>query len=179
MTAFYQFRKANQSDVEAIWRILRQAIERRRQDGSHQWQDGYPNPEVIEKDILRGHGYVLLDEDRLVAYTAIMTNNEPAYDTIDGKWLTAGTDFLVLHRIAVENNYLGQGIAKRIFGEAEKIACSMGIASIRVDTNFDNQAMLHVVAKLGYAYCGEVILRGGARKAFEKVLSCQKQSSTV
>jgi hypothetical protein len=27
--------------------ILQQAIARRKADGSNQWQDGYPNPEVI------------------------------------------------------------------------------------------------------------------------------------
>ncbi|MBP1616888.1 MAG: Acetyltransferase family [Bacteroidetes bacterium] len=174
MTTPYEFRKANQMDVESIWRILQQAIERRRLDGSEQWQDGYPNPEVVEKDISKDHGYLLLDGDKVVAYAAIMVNNEPAYDTIIGKWLTTGSDFLVLHRVAVENNYLGQGIAKLIFNKAEKMACHKGIHSIRVDTNFDNQPMLHLMNKLGYTYCGEVFLRSGSRKAFEKVLSSQK-----
>jgi hypothetical protein len=39
-----------------------------------------------------------------------------------------------------------------------------------VDTNFDNAAMLHILKKLGYTYCGEVYLAGGERKAFEKLL---------
>lgn len=174
MTTPYEFRKANLTDTKVIWRILQQAIERRRMDGSDQWQDGYPNPEVVEADILKGHGYLLLDEGNPVAYAAIMVNNEPAYDRIDGEWLTTESDFLVLHRIAVENNYLRKGVAKLIFNETEKTARLKGIRSIRVDTNFDNLPMLHIVNKLGYAYCGEVILRGGVRKAFEKVLSSQK-----
>ncbi len=40
----------------------------------------------------------------------------------------------------------------------------------KVDTNFDNAAMLHILKKLGYTYCGEVYLAGGERKAFEKLL---------
>ena len=40
----------------------------------------------------------------------------------------------------------------------------------KVDTNFDNVAMLHILKKLGYTYCGEVYLAGGERKAFEKLL---------
>lgn len=40
----------------------------------------------------------------------------------------------------------------------------------KVDTNFDNAAMLHLLKKLGYTYCGEVYLAGGERKAFEKLL---------
>ena len=45
------FRKAQQKDSNKIWTILQQAIERRKLDGSTQWQDGYPNEETIEKDI--------------------------------------------------------------------------------------------------------------------------------
>lgn len=164
------FREANLSDSEVIWLIIKQAIERRRLDGSRQWQDGYPNPQVIEKDISNHHGYVLLLENVIVAYVAMMINNEPAYDTIDGKWLTEKGDFLVLHRVAVENNFLGKGIAKQLFTEAEKWAKNKKIHSIRVDTNFDNPAMLHIFTKLGYVYCGEVVLRGNIRKAFEKTI---------
>ena len=40
----------------------------------------------------------------------------------------------------------------------------------KVDTNFDNAAMLHILKKLVYTYCGEVYLAGGERKAFEKLL---------
>ncbi|WP_409450858.1 hypothetical protein [Epilithonimonas sp.] len=40
----------------------------------------------------------------------------------------------------------------------------------KVDTNFDNAAMLQILKKLGYTYCGEVYLAGSERKAFEKLL---------
>jgi GNAT superfamily N-acetyltransferase len=174
MSIPYKFEIAQPNDTEAIWTILQQAIERRRLDGSDQWQDGYPNPGVIEKDILDRHGYVLATGNKLIAYSAIMLNNEPAYDSIDGKWLTNGSDFLVLHRIAVENNYLGKGCAKQIFKEAEQLARQLHVPSIRVDTNFDNQPMLHILKSLEYIHCGEVVLRGGMRKAFEKILPSEK-----
>jgi hypothetical protein len=32
---------------------FQQAIARRKADGSNQWQDGYPNPEVILNDITK------------------------------------------------------------------------------------------------------------------------------
>jgi hypothetical protein len=40
-----------------------------------------------------------------------------------------------------------------------------------VDTNFDNVPMLKIFNKLGYVYCGEVLLMGAPRKAYEKVIS--------
>lgn len=168
-------RKAAPSDKAAVWSILQQAIERRRIDGSNQWQDGYPNPDTVEREIALGHGYVLLSGESIAAYAALIVNDEPAYDHIEGKWLTGASDFLVVHRVAVDNHYLGRGIALKLFSLVEAMAVAQGIPSIRVDTNFDNQAMLHILDKLGYSYCGEVLLRESPRKAFEKVLSLPKE----
>lgn len=165
----YNFRKALPTEKPQIWKILQQAIERRKQDGSKQWQDGYPNEEVIQKDIERGIGYILTKDNIVAGYTAVLFNDEPAYHDLKGKWLTNG-DFAVMHRIAISDDFLGQGLAQQIMLATEQLAIENGIFSIKVDTNFDNIAMLRIFEKLGYTYCGEVTFRGGVRKAFEKVL---------
>jgi GNAT superfamily N-acetyltransferase len=166
----YNFRKAVLTDVPQIWEIIQQAILRRKKDGSQQWQDGYPNVSVIEEDILKGVGYVLTDNETISGYTAIMINDEPAYANLEGKWLT-NEDFVVVHRLAVSDNYIGQGLAQKMMLCTEEIALENNIFSVKVDTNFDNIPMLKIFEKLGYTYCGEVMLRGGIRKAFEKKLS--------
>ncbi len=163
------FRKATLDDLPQIWIILQQAIRRRKADGSVQWQDGYPNPEVIENDIINGNGYVLALNDSIAVYCAILLNDEPEYANLRGEWLTEA-DFVVFHRIAVAEEYIGQGIAKAMFGYIETFALQHEIYSIKADTNFDNAAMLHLFAQAGYVYCGEVYFRGSARLAFEKVL---------
>lgn len=165
----YSFRQAQTQDAEAIWKILEKAIQRRREDGSDQWQDGYPNPTVIENDIAKGAGYVLTDGDSVIGYCAILINDEPEYANINGKWLTEG-DFVVYHRVALSENYLGKGLAQTMLKFVDDFAISHGIYSVKADTNFDNAGMLRIFEKLGYQYCGEVTFRGSARKAFEKVL---------
>ena len=162
-------RKAQIPEAEIIWQILQQAIERRRKDGSNQWQDGYPNLEVVKTDISLGKGYVLEIDNAIAAYAALVFNDEPAYKEIIGDWLT-NDDFLVIHRVAVSNDFLGKGIAVLLFQKLEDFAKENQVFSIKVDTNFDNLAMLHILEKLDYQYCGEVYFRGSARKAFEKVL---------
>lgn len=168
----YQFRKAELSEIAAIWTILQQAIQRRKEDGSNQWQDGYPNPEVIQKDIEKGAGFVLVEGKTIIGYSAVLINDEPAYATIEGNWLTNG-NFVVLHRVAIAENYLGKGLAKLILKYIEEFALSKNIYSIKADTNFDNIAMMKIFETLGYTYCGEVYFRGSPRKAFEKVLHKQ------
>ena len=49
--------------------IIQQAIQRRKEEGSNQWQDGYPNPEVIQNDLDNGHGFVLTDGNTVIGYT--------------------------------------------------------------------------------------------------------------
>src|SRR5690606_39081574 len=100
----YVLRKAHQTDAVAFWMSVAEAIKRRKADGSDQWQDGYPNPAVIQADIDKRNGYVLTDKDRVVGYCAILINDEPEYLNIKGKWLTQG-DFVVYHRVAISEDY--------------------------------------------------------------------------
>lgn len=163
------FRKATLDELSQIWEIIKGAIARRAADGSRQWQEGYPNPDVIKDDIERGAGYVLAEGDEITCYAAIFINDEPAYDTIDGEWLSTG-DYVVVHRIAVAQNHIGKGLAQQIMIGIEGFALDNGIHSIKVDTNFDNPAMMKTFEKLGYAFCGEVILHNAPRRAYEKIL---------
>ena len=151
MTKKIQLKVATPADAPTIWAILSSAIQRRKNEGSNQWQDGYPNEQVI------------------VGYCALLINDEPEYARIKGKWLTSG-DFVVFHRVAIAPNHLGRGLAKILLQQIEQFTCDNGIHSLRADTNFDNTPMLHLFEKLGYQYCGEVTFRGSSRKAFEKIL---------
>lgn len=161
-------RTATIDEVPHIWTILQQAIERRRLDGSEQWQNGYPNPQSIEQDLALGNAYVLVDNDEVLAYAAIIFDVEPAYEVLD-TWLTNG-DYVVIHRVATSDAAKGKGLATKLFEMIEDLAISKGVLSIKVDTNFDNAPMLRIMDRLGYTYCGEVYFHGSARKAFEKVL---------
>lgn len=166
----YTFRKAKTEEQTEIWKILEDAILRRKKDGSDQWQDGYPNPSVVENDIKKGNGFVLLDkEENILGYAAILINYEPEYANIKGKWLT-NEDFVVMHRVAISDQYIGKGLAQTMLKYMEEYALSNNLYSIKADTNFDNTGMLKIFEKMGYVYCGEVTFRGTPRKAFEKVL---------
>ena len=164
-----QFRKATTFEATAIWAILQQAILRRKADGSNQWQDGYPNLDVVYKDIEKGRGYVLAENKTILGYCAIACNDEPEYVNLKGEWLS-DSDFVVLHRLAISETHLGKGYAQTIFSYVELFAIENKIYSIKADTNFDNYVMLFLFDKLGFSYCGEVFFRGSPRKAFEKKL---------
>ena len=166
----YKFRKANSEDLIQIWEILQQGIASRKKDGSNQWQDGYPNAEVVQNDIDKEVGYVLTEGNSIIGYCAILINDEPEYANIEGNWLT-NEDFVVFHRVAISENHLGKSLSKKILEFIEVVALDKQILSVKADTNFDNIAMLKIFERMGYVYCGEVHFRGSARKAYEKVLT--------
>ena len=162
-------RDRNTTDINIIWEIIQQSIERRRKDGSNQWQNGYPNLQTVESDVSKEFGYVITVDNEVAVFVALIFNDEPAYSSIEGAWLTTG-EFLVIHRIAVSEKFAGQGLVKKLFDYVEDFVRTQNVQSIKVDTNFDNIAMLKILESKGYSYCGEVVLAGGVRKAFEKVV---------
>ena len=151
-----EFRKAGQTDLEQIWEIISFAKETRKNEGSTQWQDGYPNEETIQNDIQNEYGFVFEEEGAVKLYAAIIFDKEPAYEELKN-WEAQG-------------EAKGKGLGQKILQEAEKLAREKGVESIRIDTNFDNIPMLKIIEKEGYKYRGEVYFRGSARKAFEKIL---------
>ncbi|KIA83466.1 GCN5 family acetyltransferase [Kaistella solincola] len=163
-----KIRPAQTNDIPEIWKILQQAIALRREDGSPQWQDGYPNEEIVRKDVAENHGYVFILNEKIAGYAAIFFDLEPEYEVL--KTWENTPPYAVIHRVAVGSDFLKKGIATEIFRLIEKLVIEKGIESIRVDTIFDNLGMLRIFEKLNYTYRGEVYFRGSARKAFEKKL---------
>ena len=166
----YHFRKADATDISEIWAILQEAIIRRKNDGSNQWQDGYPNSEVVKNDIEKGYGYVLTEGKNIIGYCAVVVNYEPEYLKIEGKWLT-DSKFVVIHRLALSGNYLGKNLSKMIIEFVADFAIKNSIYSIKVDTNHDNIPMMKIFEKSGFSFCGIVHFRGSPRRAYEKVLA--------
>lgn len=163
------FKQATQEDIPIIWTILQHAIQKRKEEGSTQWQDGYPNLQTIENDIAQGYGYKLIINREIAAYAALIFNNEPTYDYIEGAWLSDG-EFAVIHRIATHKQYIGQGYASMLLTHLENHIQVQGISSIKIDTNYDNDAMLKILKRMGYTHCGIIYTRGEEREAFEKLL---------
>ncbi len=87
-----------------------------------------------------------------------------------GKLMNGECDYVVVHRLAVAEEARGKGLAQRYFEEVCNLALSKGVYSFKVDTNFDNMAMLHILEKSGFTYCGEILYPQGSRLAFEKIL---------
>jgi len=160
-----KFRKAVLSDADRIWQIILEAKAQMKRLGSKQWQDDYPTPEIIRRDIDTGYGYVL-EKENVIAYSALVFDGETVYNNIDGAWLN-DNPYVVVHRIAVADEAKHQGVAKRFFLETINLCKEKGVTSFRIDTNYDNYYMLRLIDGLGFTYCGIVHYVRGDRKAYQ------------
>lgn len=165
------FRKANHNDIDRIYEIIRQAQEYFRQNGIDQWQNNYPNPDIIKKDIENGECYVIEDDNLIIATVVLSFNGEKTYEKIyDGSWIS-DREYAVIHRIAVDSRFKGKGIASFIIRNLENLCRQKGIYILRVDTHQDNKSMIKMLSNNNFIYCGIIYLESGDKRiAFEKLL---------
>jgi GNAT superfamily N-acetyltransferase len=166
------FRKGKISDLPRMMAIVRQAQISIGKLGIDQWQNGYPAEEIMRNDIENGHSFVLIDDTgAVIAIASVLYNDEPTYDEIfDGEWLSRG-NFVVVHRMAVAEEFKQKGIASHLLKEIEKQAILKNIPSFKIDTHEGNIPMRKTFERNGFTYCGRIFLRdGNPRVAYEKEL---------
>lgn len=167
-------RPAEARDLDLILAVVAQARRAIAKLGIDQWQDGYPEREVIEADIASGIGYAFEFDGRLAGYLALAPSPEPVYAEIDGAWLRDGA-YLTVHRSCAGDGVRGVGLGFAMLEFAEELARERGCSSLRADTHRGNVVMRHLLEKRGFAYCGtvryDVTAGDPLRAAYEKPLT--------
>lgn len=166
---YMNIRLANQNDIQHILYLMHEAKAFLASQNIDQWQNEYPSKTDILQDLEQKNGYVVCDDTEIVGYVCISFDEEHCYNKINGNWLS-NQKYATLHRVAVQNQKKGKGLAGKMFCFAEQICKKKGIKSIRIDTEKRNQLMQRAIEKQGFMYCGVVYLDGGERIAFEKLL---------
>ena len=146
-------RQATLEDIPLIINLLSSVILAMHALGNFQWDSQYPNEEVFKTDISLNQLWVAEVGSVIAGVAAITTDQEPEYAEV-------GWDLselaIVTHRIAVDINFRGHGVAKALLMHAEKEAIRRDIKVLRIDTNTKNEATRVLFPKLGYVYAGEI-----------------------
>jgi ribosomal protein S18 acetylase RimI-like enzyme len=166
-----RIRLATQYDLPALMALVRRVVPLMLATGNRQWDEGYPNESVFERDIALRQLWVAEAEDSIAGVAALTTDQEPEY--AEAEWDTTAKA-LVVHRLAVDPSFRGAGVASALMQKAEEIAAERRFAVVRVDTNTENAATQRLFPKLGYRLAGEIGLgmRPGLRfLCYEKVIA--------
>ena len=154
-----EIKQATLSDLESLMKIFEGAKAIMRASGNlHQWNDGYPSPDIVIKDIESGHCYVVCDDGCIIATMALIPGPDTTYTCIEGKW-PDDKPYYVIHRIATLSP--GRKTAVRMFEWAFRHISEKGYDTIRIDTHRDNVIMKHVLTKYGFSECGVIYLENG------------------
>jgi len=148
-------RLATLNDIAQILTLISEVVPAMKAAGNFQWDDDYPNKEVFTNDINLSQLWVAEINGTIAGVAAITTDQ-------DAEYAQAGLDItetaVVTHRLAVNLNYQGLGVAAALLIKAEQEAIMRGIKVLRIDTNIANQATQKLFPKSGYVLAGEISL---------------------
>jgi GNAT superfamily N-acetyltransferase len=161
-------RHASLVDAPALLQLTRDCIAAMRAAGIEQWDEVYPNAEVIARDIAAGALQVMCENDGIAACITIDRHMDPLWKDLD--WNADGDPCAVVHRLMVHPAHQGRGIAKHFMIHAEIVARKMDCRSIRLDCFLQNPASMALYPKLGYRRTGTAQMRKGPFAGFEKLL---------
>lgn len=166
-----EFRNSVESDINNIMNIIKQAQEYFRKNGISQWQNNYPNEEIIKNDIFNKFSYVLVKRSMIAGTVAVSFAGEENYRFIyEGDWIS-NKNYAVIHRIAVKDDYKGQGLSSYMIEQVESMCLNKDVHSIRVDTHEKNISMQKLLIKNEFQFCGIIYLGDKSKRlAFEKIV---------
>lgn len=159
-------RKANIDDVKRIMTIIENAVADMDSKKIYQWDESYPNEEVIKQDLKNEVLYVYEDNENVKGIIVLSEDYDKEYESIAWK-LNSGTH-LVVHRLCVDPKMQGQGIARQLMNFAEEYAKNFKYESIRLDAFVNNGRACRIYEKLGYTKLGIVNFRKGKFYCYEK-----------
>jgi len=160
-------RRVTLLELDEVVSLVALAVATMNSRGINQWDEVYPTREIFTQDIAGGalwgyydgtlKGIAVLNEQQDVKYRAVSWKHNPA-------------KVLVVHRLCVNPQNQGKGIAHELMGFAECYAMIQGYGSLRLDAFSENPAALSLYNRLGYSKAGEVRFRKGLFYCFEKQL---------
>jgi len=161
-------RKANKGDLDSIMSMYKSCVKGMIENGIDQWDDTYPNAEVINKDLNVGTYYVMEMDGVIIGGVNNDRNQDDTYLNLD--WEDKSDSFLVVHRLGVKKEFWNKKIGKDLMLFTEKLVLEKGLKSIRLDTYSGNPKAMEFYRRLGYREVGTIDLKSNKEKyhCFEK-----------
>ena len=94
--------QAKQEHIPTVVGLLSACMRTMRNNGIDQWDDIYPNEEVVMKDMNDLSLYVLEENDLCIGAVTLNQEQDVAYQQVN--WLGGGP-VLVVHRLCVDPNF--------------------------------------------------------------------------
>ncbi|WP_429375524.1 GNAT family N-acetyltransferase [Paenibacillus sp. DS2015] len=146
--------RPEKTDIHTIFEIFQECRFDLDAQGIKQWDDIYPNKEVIEEDIQNQSIFILKHDEEIAGVVSYDEMEIEEYKSVD--WKHKDGRNIVIHRLSIRPKYQGQGIAKKLIQFVHGKSRQELYTSVRLDVYSDNQRAIDFYKKLGYELRGEV-----------------------
>ena len=149
-------------EIDKVMGIYNEARLFMRLNGNlEQWNNGYPQKEVVLEDIALKRSFAIKKDDDIIAVFVFINGNDETYRYVEGSWPN-DEPYGVIHRIA--SNHQEKGILHLAVEY-----CFQYVNNMRIDTHKDNIPMQKALEKEGFHRCGIIYLKNGdPRIAYHK-----------
>lgn len=162
-------RLAGIQDSEKIYMLFEEAIRVMDENKIPQWDERYPNQEIIREDILNNQMYIGEIENQIACVFVLNQQYDAEYE--NGDWKYLDSSFMVIHRLCVNPQFQRQGIGTKTMQIIEDMLKNDGIKAIKLDAFSQNPYALRMYEKLGYLKIGEAKWRKGLFYLYEKLIN--------
>lgn len=165
-----ELRMVKKGEEELALNFIDEARVYLKEQGIEQWQNGYPSMDTIKEDVEFLRGYFIVKDNKEIGYICVDIDGKAGYQEIDGEWKASGR-YSVINRMTISKKSRDKGLADAAFKLAEEISTKRNVNIIRIATDISNKKMQHIIGKLEYYHCGNIVSAdGGIRLAYEKVI---------
>ena len=163
-----EFRPATTGDLDALVSLYGAAAQDMFRQGVDQWDERYPDREILSEDAESGDMVLGFLDGALACAYVVNRECDPEYES--GAWEHTEGNYCVLHRLCVNPELQGRGLARQAMAHMESQALEKGFDSVRLDVFSQNLHAQRLYEKLGYKRTGEVRFRKGIFYLMEKGL---------
>ena len=144
-------------ELDAILEMTRACGKHMRDNGIDQWDENYPDRERLSNDIQSETLFAYRENGQVLGIVVLNETEDPEYTEVS--WSTSADDRnLVVHRLAVDPEHQGKGIARKLMDFAESLAKELGYDAIRLDTFSQNPRNQRFYENRGYKRLEDVYL---------------------
>lgn len=163
-------RKAKINELDEIMNMYASCVDGMQKANIDQWDSTYPNRKIISEDIRNKSFYIFLINDKIIGGINIDKIQDKTY--LDVEWKDKDNKFLVVHRLAVRQEFWKKGIGNKLMIFAESLVKEKKLNSIRLDTYSSNPIAINFYLNLGYIKKGEIFLKPNKNEyyCFEKLI---------
>lgn len=145
------FKNAKISDLDEIVKLkdaVKKSIKDERLDI---WQEDYPTKELLKDDIIKGYARIVLIDDEVVGYIALIPTEEDY-----GPGFYGDTSLLSYSRLMTSPSHRGKGIAKNMIVSAIKEAREKGYDGMGIAVDDVNHRAIGLYRSFGFEKAGSI-----------------------